>query len=349
METPGDPLGPRQEEVLKSVIRGHIVTGAPVGSRTVSRIGLDLSPATIRTIMAELEERGLLKQPHTSAGRVPTDRAYRLYVDRWMGRSRMNAIQAQAIDEALRRSRGEIPELLEEASRQLSRFSNQVGLVLAPELTRIVVEQLEFVRLGPRRVVAILVGRSGVVHNRILDIEEPLGQEELDRIGRTLSERYAGWTLPAMRDELLRLVSEERATYSALAAKTAELGRRAVELSRADSEVFIEGTSNLLSSPEFADLERMRAVFRTLERKNRLVDLLGRLLDSDGVQVIIGRENPDADLSECSVVASPYTSGGRVMGTVGIVGPTRMQYARAVALVEYLGQLLSDLLSAPDH
>jgi len=246
-----DILEPRHKDVLKSIIRAHIVTGEPVGSKTVSRGGgLDLSPATIRNIMAELEERGLLSQPHTSAGRIPTDLAYRIYVDRLMGRSRMSPVQTHAIDEALERSRGEIPELLEEASRQLSRLSSHVGVVLAPEWRRIVVEQLEFVRLGPRRVVAILVGRSGVVHNRILEVEDPVEQSELDRIGSYLSERYHGWTLPKIREELELRITQERETYNLLAAKALDLGREAVKLARADSEVFIEGTSNLLNSPE---------------------------------------------------------------------------------------------------
>jgi heat-inducible transcriptional repressor len=345
-----DILDPRHRDVLKSIIREHVVTGEPVGSKTVSRGGgLDLSPATIRNIMAELEERGLLSQPHTSAGRIPTDLAYRLYVDRLMGRRRMSSVQTSAIDEALERTRGEFPELLEEASRQLSRLSSHVGVVLAPEWRRIVVEQLEFVRLGPRRAVAILVGRSGVVHNRILELDDPVEQSELDRIGSYLSERYHGWTLPKIREELERRITEERETYNLLASRALALGRRAVELSRADSGVFIEGTSNLLNSPEFSDIERMRSVFRTLEEKSRLVEMLGRVLDEDGVQVVIGQENENADLATCSLVASPYHSGQRVVGTVGIVGPTRMQYARAVALVDYLAQVLSRLLSTTDH
>jgi len=171
----GLELDGREREILRSVIQAHSLSGEPVGSRTVSRgRGLDLSPATIRNIMSDLEEKGLLSQPHPSAGRIPTDRAYRLYVDRLMGPAKMVPGQAQAIDEAMLRSRGEIPELLGEASRQLSRFSNYVGVVLAPELRRIVVEHLEFVRLERLRVVAILVDRAGVVHNRILDVEEPL-------------------------------------------------------------------------------------------------------------------------------------------------------------------------------
>ncbi len=342
----GIELDLREREILRSVIQAHVLTGEPVGSRTLSRErALDLSPATIRNIMSDLAEKGLLSQPHPSAGRVPTDRGYRLYVDRLMEPARMAPAQAHAIDEALLRSRGGIPELLGEASRQLSRFSKHVGVVLAPELRRIVVEHLEFIRLEKQRVVAILVDRAGVVHNRILDVEDPLEQEELDRIGRQLSEQYSGFTLPRMREAVLRRMSEETAQCDGLVAATLELGRRAVDLETA-GDVFVEGASNLLGSPEFANLQRMRSLFRTLEEKSRLVELLNRVLEGEGVQVVIGRENLASDLADLSVVASTYGAGDRVMGTVGIVGPTRMEYARAIALVEHLARVLTRLLSS---
>ncbi len=342
------PLDDREREILKTVIRAHILTGEPVGSRAISRgTGLDLSPATIRNIMSDLEDRGLLAQPHPSAGRVPTDRAYRLYVDRLMAQARVSAQHAHAIDEALLRSRGEIPELLSEASRQLSRFSHHVGVVLAPELRRIVVEHVEFVRLEGPRIVAILVDRAGVVHNRILIVEDAFEQEELDRIGRELSAEFAGLTLTEMRDALARRLSEERAAYDSMLKRRLELGRRAAEAEPPAAEVFVEGASNLLAAPEFTDLERMRGLLRALEEKGRLLDLLGRVLDGEGVQVMIGRENRDSDLADVSLVASAYGDGQRVLGTVGIVGPTRMEYARAIALVDYLARLLSRLLSGP--
>jgi heat-inducible transcriptional repressor len=342
-------LDPREREILKSIIQAHTLTGEPVGSRTLSRArGLDLSPATIRNIMADLEERGLLVQPHPSAGRVPTDRAYRLYVDRLMGEApRMTAAQAQAIDQALLRSRGEIPELLSEASRQLSRFSKQVGVVLAPEFRRIVVEHLEFVRLEGPRVVAILVDRTGVVHNRILECEELLEQGELDRIGRYLSEQFGGRTLPEMRELLLLRMKEDSAAYDRLVTRSLEFGRRAVEGGDPGAGIFVEGASNLLGSPDFVDLRRMKHLLRTLEEKSRLVELLSLMLEGSGVQVIIGQESPVEALSDLSLVASTYRSGDRVMGTVGIVGPTRMEYARAIALVDHLARVLTRLLSSP--
>jgi len=230
-------------------------------------------------------------------------------------------------------------------SCQLSRFSRHVGDVLAPELRRIVVEHVEFVRLDPQRVVAILVDRAGVVHNRILEAEDPLDQDELDRIGHQLSEQYAGFTLPRMREAILQRMSEDTAQCDRLLAASLELGRRALA-SEGAGDVFVEGASNLFASPEFANVSRMRAMCRTLEEKSRLVDLLSRVLEGEGVQVVIGRENPVADLADCSVVASNYGSGDRVMGWVGIVGPTRMEYARAIALVDHLARELTRLLSS---
>jgi len=339
-------LDPREAEILKSVVRSHVLSGQPVGSRALSRgTGLDLSPATIRNTMADLEARGLLTHPHTSAGRVPTDMAYRLYVDRFLQPPRMAVQQRQAIDSALVRSQWEIPELLAEASRQLSRFSRHVGVVTGPEMRTIVVEHVEFVRLDPRRVVAVLVGRSGIVHNRILECDEP-DQRELDRIGRYLSDQFQGKTLLEIRQALLERLAADSAAYDRLVGRSLELGRRAIEGQAQAADVFVEGASNLLELPEFADLERMRGLIRTLEEKNQLVDLLSRVLDGGGPQVVIGRENPVADLADCSVVASTYRAGDQVVGTVGIVGPRRMEYARAIALVEHLAEVLTRLLSA---
>jgi heat-inducible transcriptional repressor len=339
-------LDPRSGEVLRTVIRRHILTGEPVGSKSVTDGALlDLSPASIRNVMAELEERGLLQQPHTSAGRVPTDRAYRLYVDQMLRKSRVSPSQAQAIDAALASSRGEIPDLLAEASRQLSQFSNQVGLVLGPNLQRVLIDRIEFVRLDPRRVVAILVARSGVVHNRMLEIAEPEAQIELDRIGRYLTDELGGRTLPEMRDRLLTRMGEERAAYDRLMQQSLELGRQALESHEDEAELLVEGASNLIGSPEFSEVETMRGLFRTLEEKKSLIRLLGQVIDGTGVQVVIGEENPQEQLNKCSLVVAGYGTESGTLGTLGIVGPTRMEYAKAIALVDYLASVISKLMS----
>jgi heat-inducible transcriptional repressor len=348
---PVEELDARQTAVLGAVIHEHVITGEPVGSQRVARIArLSLSSASIRSVMSDLEDRGLLHQPHTSAGRIPTDRAYRLYVNRMLGRPRPVAdADAQAIDRALSSTRGEIPELLAEASRQLSAFSNQVGLVLAPELGRIIIERLEFVQLSQRRIMAILVGRSGVVHNRILDIDEALAQPELEHIGRYLTENFAGRTLPRMRELLRKRISEERAVYDKLVANSLKLGSQATAVEAGEGEVFVDGASNLFESPEFADFDVIRSLLKTLEEKERLIGLLSQLLDGEGIRVIIGDENPLSDLARCSVVASTYGAEGQVMGSVGIVGPTRMQYSKVIPLVDHLARVISRFLSEPGH
>jgi heat-inducible transcriptional repressor len=344
----GADLDPREAEILKSVIRAHVLTGEPIGSRSLQKgSGLDLSPATIRNVMADLEERGLLAQPHASAGRVPTDLAYRIFVDHLMGTPRMSANHAATIDEALQLRRGEIPELLSEAARLLSRVSQNVGVVLVPEMRRVVVEHLEFVRLDGGRVVAIVVDRAGVVHNRILEVAEPFEQVELDRMGRELSQRFSGRTVPAIREAIARELGEERAAFDTIRARLLELSHEAVALADAPTDVLVEGASNLLGAPEFADLERTKDLLRTLEQKGRLVGLLERVIEGGGVHVVIGRENPVSELTDLSVVATTYSAGDRVLGTVGIFGPTRMEYARTIALVDYLAHVLTRFLTNP--
>lgn len=339
-----DPIDERETEILRSVIRAHIRSGEPVGSQTVAAgAALRLSPASIRNIMADLEERGFLSQPHPSAGRVPTDQAYRLYVDQLIETPTISERETRRIDQALDTGERDVDQLLLEVSRQLSSGANGVGLVLVPNLQRMVVEHLEFVRLDTQRVVAILVGRSGVVHNRILEMRTPLSQLELDHIGSYLTERFGGRTLPEMRQSLQSRIAEQ-ATPDAPTRAGLELGRRAVAFSDDSGEVIVEGGSRLLAAPEFSNVDVARSLFETLEQKNQLVDLLSRVMDEEGVQVVIGNENPVDNLARCSLVTANYLSGDRVMGTLGIVGPTRMQYVRAIALVDYLARALSSRL-----
>jgi len=342
-------LDPRETEILRSVLKAHVLSGDPVGSRTVSSgLRMDLSPATIRSIMSDLEDQGLLCQPHRSAGRIPTEEAYRFYVDRLMRQPRLQPSRADVIDRALSSHQGEITDLLGEASRQLSRFSGNVGIVLAPEVNRIVVEKLEFVRVAAGRVVAILVGRSGVVHNRLLELDGGWSQADLDQMGGYLSEQFSGMTLPEMHREVQRRLREDRASLDRMKRKSMQLGEKAVQGGEGAGAIFVDGASNLLDSPEFADVRKMKLLFKALDEKKRLVDLLGNVLEGDGVQVTIGRENHLPDLRDCALVASSYQSGDRAVGTVGIVGPTRMEYVQVIALVDHLARVLTRFLSGEE-
>ncbi len=255
--------------------------------------------------------------------------------------------QAQSIDDALSQSDGNLASLLGAATRQLSNLSHQVGLVLAPDLSRLIVDRLEFVRLDERRVLALLIARGGAVQQRVIAApEEPIDSAGLERCSRYLSDTFGGRTLPEMQALLRERLSEERAAFDALVRQSLALCAEAVRPSAAATgEVFVDGAANLLDSPEFADPEAIRSLVKTLEEKQVLIELLGRLLEGEGVQVLIGDENPLDDLTHCTVVASSYGAGGQKMGTLGIVGPVRMPYARVISLVDYLARAVSDHLS----
>lgn len=338
-------LSARQGAVLRALIEEYIGQGEPVGSGTLSRReDLEVSAATIRSELAELEERGLLVQPHTSAGRIPTDEAYRLYVDALVGRPALDPEQVGRLEEALAAGGDELPDVLGAASRELSRLTRQVGLVLSPELTRWVVGRIEFLFIDERRVVAVIVSQGGLVQHRMLTVERTIDRELLERVGRFLTDEFGGRTLTAMRRMLEERAGEERAAVDRLVRESIALGRRAVGDERHAAELFVDGASRLVGAPEFSDPDAVRSLLRTLEERDVLIELLGGLIDGRGVEVVIGRENPVADLARCSLVTAPYGPAGRPLGTVGIVGPTRMPYATAIALVGHLARALGSRL-----
>ena len=341
-------LDRRDREVLREVIRSFIESGEPVGSRTVSKVYPEgLSAASIRNIMADLEEAGYLMQPHTSAGRVPTDRGYRYYVDSLLTGVEVPRSDRAKVEEVIKRP-GSLPEALEEISRLLSRLTHQIGFVVSPDHTRAILRHIEFVSLGPHRILAILVDRTGVIHNRIAQTSEELSQEELDRIGRFLVTEYQGKTLPEIRESLLEKMKEEKAAFDTLLARAIALGTQFLDAREEGSkQVYVQGTSNILQQPDFADAGEMRRIFETFEARGKLVKILDEVVDSEGLRVVIGSEHPDPNLAHLSLVASPYKVGDRPAGVLGVLGPTRMEYARAIALVDYISKLLSKILTVP--
>jgi heat-inducible transcriptional repressor len=340
-------LDRRSRQVLQAIIRRFLEHGEPVGSRTVAReMPENVSPATVRNHMADLEEMGLLIQPHTSAGRVPTDLAYRLYVDSLTQVPRLTRADRRLVEKAFRDLDGNVDEVLEKASRFLSDLSNQIGVVMRSRLDEFEMRRIDFVNLGNGRVLALMVSVSGVVSQKMVHLDEDLSQEELDRVGRYLSENFEGMNLRQIRARLLELMAEEKALYDRLLAKVLEVSRRYFEQTETDhGALYVEGAFHLLGQPEFADAERMRGLFRTFEEKGRLVGILNRCMAGEGVTVRIGSEHGDPDMHSTSLIAAPYFFGERVLGSLGIIGPTRMEYPRMIAMVGYIGQLLSDRLS----
>ena len=343
----GISLDRRTRQVLQAVIRHFLERGEPVGSRTVAKdFPENLSPATIRNTMADLEEMGLLSQPHTSAGRIPTDLAYRVYVDSLSSTLRLGDADRQEVERAFRDLDGNVDQILEQVSHFLSSLSNQIGVVLRSPLDRFQMRRIEFVHLGGHRVLALMVSISGVVSQKMIHLDEELAQEELDRVGRYLTESFVGMNLRGIRARLLELMAEEKALYDRLLARVLEVSRQYFEQAGDDDgQVYVEGAFHLVGQPEFGDAERMRALFRAFEEKGRLVQILNRCMVGEGVTVRIGSEHGDPEMDSTSLIAAPYHFQERVLGTLGIIGPTRMEYPRMIAMVSFIGRLVSQRLT----
>jgi heat-inducible transcriptional repressor len=344
------PIDSRAEEILKRVIVNYILTGEPVGSRTIAKLSREgLSPASIRNVMSDLEDMGFLAQPHTSAGRIPTDKGYRYYVDALLDPVGIDPKEKAIIDESLSRVAGEYGEAMEAIPKLLSRLSSQVGYVITPPIREAVLKHIEFVRLHEHRVLCVFVDRSGVVSHRMIEVDEELPQGDLDHAGKYMVEEFSGLTLGEIRGRLVALMAEEKAAFDVLLRNAVNLGTRYLDAEQDERRLVLEGTTNIMKQPEFADMDTMRRLFETFEEKHRLVNLLDRCLDATGVSIVIGSESDDPALRSLALVASPYQVDQRSAGIVGLLGPTRMEYEKAVALVDYISRLLSSLLTSPLH
>ncbi len=339
----------RAVEILRSIVQHYILTGEPVGSRAVSKLSSEgLSPASVRNVMADLEELGYLAQPHTSAGRVPTDKGYRQYVDTVPPGRTLPRGDRALIDESLGGAGGEMTEAMEVIPRLLSRLTSQVGWFVAPPIQATILKHIEFIRLHEHRVLVVFVDRAGTLTHKILETDRDHPQAELDRAGRYLVDQFAGQTLSDIRAGLVALMAEEKARFDVLLKNAVELGSGFLNSTGPEKRLVLEGASNLMKHPEFADVATMRSLFETFEEKHRLVSLLDRYVDQPGVQVFIGRENRDPTLDNLTLVVSKYSLDDRTGGTLGVLGPTRMEYERVVALVGYISFLFSDLLHRHD-
>jgi heat-inducible transcriptional repressor len=339
-------LDQRRKEVLRSLVDLHVETGEPVGSESLARaLHRAVSPATLRNIMADLEALGYLEHPHTSAGRMPTDEGYRFYVDSLMGELRPLPPQdAAAIQEGLRRPDDSANQVLENASRLLSRLSRQVGFVVLPEIDLASFRHIDLVRLAPPRILVVMVSTTGIVTNKVVEVEEPLTQEQLQACANYLNTHFAGMPLREIRGRLLDLMREEKALYDSLLKSVVALGNRAFAGEGEDAAVYLDGTANILSRPEFEDLERMRALFRTFEEKSRLVRILNACIAGEGLRIVIGHENPAPDLKDLSLVAARNPVAGDAGWSLGVLGSTRMEYARVLSLVDHVARSVSEAL-----
>ncbi len=349
----------RAEAVLAAIIKEHLVTGEAVGSRVLSdrfEHATGWSSATIRNVMSDLEESGLVEQPHTSAGRVPTDKGYRYYVDHMMGESQLSSSDLRAIDDLVFAGvmeEGAGPDrLMERASHALSALSKNVGIVISPSLAENRLKHIEFVQLADKRILVVMVSSSNIIHNKIIRIDEVLAQDELDRTARYLNAECSGKSLLAIRAKILELMGEEKALYDRLLRNAIllcdmSLGGDAVE----SPNVYIDGASNILAKPGFLDIERMRELFRTFEEKSRLIRILNECISRDptapgNVHIVIGREHLAPSMQNCALISAPYrVRDDEGVGTIGVVGPMRIEYSRMMAMVNYMARLIERRLT----
>lgn len=338
-------LGERDRAILQAIITDYIASAEPVGSRTISRKhGLDLSPASVRNVMADLEEAGYLTQPHTSAGRIPTDKGFRFYVDslepRPLSRQERERIKARY------HLSGDASEMMREASRMLSSLSSLAGLVAAPRFDTMRFRHIEFVRLRGRDILVILVSETGAVHNKLVQPDEELSQDRLHEIANYLNTIIGGLTLREARERLVAEMRADKAAYDRLYAQAQVLVRQALAGpgGAPDAEVFIEGKLAIAEQPEFATVEKMKALFKAFEEKSILVKLIDKSLQAKGLQILIGHESETDEMAGCSLILSTYSVGDRVVGTVGVIGPTRMNYPRVIPIVDYTARLLGRAL-----
>lgn len=338
-------LNPRFRAVLKDVIHFYIVSGEPVSSRWVSRHGdQGLSAATIRNVMMDLEEMGLLRQPHTSAGRVPTEAAYRLYVANMMRAHHLDEEEQRYIGEALREASGDASRLMNVATHLLSELSKQVGVVLTPAVEDIFLKSADFVPLGGQRVLCVLTSMGGFVDHLVIELEEEMRREDLLRISNYMTENFVGVRMGDIRHKLLGMMGEERDRVDRWLERGMWLAGRAIDGSAA-AEVLVEGTNVLLDRPELSDLEQVRRMLDTFADKARLVGVLNKCLSAKGVRVFLGEDTEVTSELDFSLVVTPYGLGDNALGTLGIIGPSRMEYSRMVPLVRFLGETLSKALA----
>lgn len=340
-------LNPRAELLLKTLIERYIAEGEPVGSRTLARYaGLDLSPATIRNVMVDLEEVGLVSSPHTSAGRVPTQRGYRLFVDTLLKVQPLDEHKVRIFKEEL--SADQDPhQLIANASHLLSEISKLAGVVLVPHRDEeVTFRHIDFLALSGRRILVILVTEDGRVDNRIIAADRDYTASELEQAANYFNESYAGKLLAEVKRSLVSEMQRASADLQRVMELATEMARKAFAAEKAETdELVVSGESNLMDIPDLGDIKKLRKLFDAFTAKRDLLHLLDQSMRVNGIKIFIGAESGYAALEDCSIVTASYNVDQRMVGTLGVIGPTRMAYEHVIPIVDLTARLLSAALS----
>jgi heat-inducible transcriptional repressor len=341
-------LNERAQQLLKALIENYIRDGQPVGSRTLSRdSGLSLSSATIRNVMADLEDLGFVASPHTSAGRIPTDKGYRFFVDTLL---KLKPLHHEEIEDIERRLTSDVNNgrsLVQTVSQMLSSVTHMAGLVTLPNPNYIVLTHIEFVSLSENRVLAIMVMSNREVQNRVVQLDRHYSNEELRRAANYLNEAFGGRSLPDVRAQLLAQMQETRQHMDQLMKDAIQVAQKVFDSTSDDKvEYVIAGETNLMGFAELSNVDRLRRLFEAFNEKHDILRLLDSCLRAEGIQIFIGQESGHRILDDISLVTAPYMLNNQVVGVLGIIGPTRMAYERVIPIVDVTAKLLGSALNA---
>jgi len=347
--TPAVP-NERAQHLLRVLIQRFIADGQPVGSRTLSRdSGIDLSPATIRNVMSDLEDLGFIAAPHTSSGRIPTPQGYRLFVDSLVRFKQPKEGEIHRLQSRIKDRHGDRGELLGSVSKMLSSITSMAGVVSTPRVQKAVLRQIEFLSLSDNRVLVILVINDRQVQNRILQAEHPITPDDLQRAANFINENYVGIDLSDIRQRLIEDLDKTRDSMNQAMHDIITVAQSAMKGAEAPAGEFVlKGETNLMSFAELSDIDTLRRLFDAFSKKRFMLDLLDRSMNARGVQVFIGQESGYQILDDVSVVTAPYDAGDNNVGVVGVIGPTRMEYDRVVPIVDITARLLGAALRTGD-
>ena len=333
----------RAQSLLKTLIEKYIQEGQPVGSRTLAKdSGLDLSPATIRNVMADLEDMGLVLSPHTSAGRIPTAKGYRMFVDSLLTVKPMQESVIQTLKQQLA-TRADTDSIINNASSMLSEITKLTGIVSVPKRESTRLEHIEFMRLSPRRILVILVVNGQEIQNRVIDTDRDFGPAELTETANYLNAEFAGQDLASIRSKLLVSMQQARDAMQRLMQDTMNIADQVLNTSK-DDDYVLTGQTNLMSYQEMCDIDKLRSLFEAFNSKRDILHILDQSIHADGMQIFIGGESGYQVLDEVSVVTAPYKVDDDVVGVLGVIGPTRMAYDRIIPIVDVTAKLLSSVL-----